>query len=178
MENGDLARAGVGFARLNREHFTISDVFEYDYVPHYLFIHATRESAGKLKLAFRELRQQIAQTTTDLKCAVSFAACQAKLTPALLGFNKAWDEYFKSHELLQEAQLVWSQKDHRQREYDALRQEVKMPSGKIEDYRADLANRRSKQEHEASDNDLFDLYRRDYPASKTGRLIQAIDERV
>jgi hypothetical protein len=178
MENGDLARAGVSFARLNREHFTLSDALEYDYVPHYLFIHATHESAEKLKLAFRELRQQIAETTTDLKCAFSFAACKAKLTPALSDFNNAWNEYFNSHELLQEAQVVWSQKDHRQREYDALRQEVKMPSGKIDDYRADQANRRSKQEHEACDRDLFDIYRRDYPASKTGRLMQAIHERV
>jgi hypothetical protein len=182
MENMDLVRTGPSFARLCKDMYVLEprskqkhsfDTLDYDYVPHYLFVHATRESAERLKLACRELRQQIAATTTDLKCAFSFAQCKARLIPALRSFNEAWQGYVQSHEILTEAQVVWSSQDYRRDEYAAFRAEAKMPPAEFAVYKCDKANRVSEQAHDLAEVMLEKDYRERYPNTKTGRLLTA-----
>lgn len=81
-------------------------------VPHYLFAYAIAQSAGDLKRACRNLRQTLRKTVTDFKCATSFQACQETLIPQLTAFQKAWEAYVQSHELLIEVNGVVSKKDH------------------------------------------------------------------
>jgi hypothetical protein len=177
LENMDLARAGASFTRLNRAALTEEkspfDLFECDYVPHYLFIHATRKSAEKLKLACRELRLQIAQTPTDFKCAFSFAACQTKLRPAFDKFKQAWQEYVQSHELLTENQAVWSFIDYRADEYAALRAETKMPPKKMDEHRR-IKNRPSAQAYDRCQQTVKESYAAVFHRTKTGRILLAL----
>ncbi len=182
LENTDLARMGFSFTRLNKDAFTLEasgkrkfsfDPFEYDYVPHYLFIHATRQSAEKLKLACRELRLQLAQTPVDFKCAFSFALCQKKLRPVFERFNQAWQEYVQSHEILAESQTIWSQVDYRAREYAALRAETKLSSKKADENRR-IKGRPSEQAYDTCQESLKKAYLAKYTGTKTGLLLRAL----
>jgi hypothetical protein len=181
LENEDLVR--IGFYRLSKDFYILNssnkekssfDLFEYNYVPHYLFIHATRESANRLKLACRELRLQIAQTSTDFKCAFSFASCQEKLRPIFEEFNQAWQAYVNSHELLRENQEVWSHSDYRNEEYEALRAETKLSPEKA-DAHCKIADRPSAQAFKKCQEDLASAYIQHHSLSKTGCILKARD---
>jgi hypothetical protein len=185
LENGDLARMGYSFYRLKENAFTLEpsgkekfslDLFEYDYVPHYLFIHATRQSAENLKLACRELRLQIAKTPVDFKCAFSFASCEANLRPVFERFNQAWQEYVHSHELLTEAQMVWSQSDYLHDQYVALRAETKLPPETPEEVRLGI-DRPSAQAFKTCQENLKMAYINQYPDSKTGQFLKALHDK-
>jgi hypothetical protein len=185
LENGDLARMGFGFTRLNKNAFTLDppgkekfsfDLLEYDYVPHYLFIHATQKSAENLKLACRELRLQLAQTPLDFKSAFSFPSCQVKLRPVFERFNQAWQEYVLSHEILSESQMVWSQVDYRAREYAALRGETKLSPEKADEKRR-IKDRPSEQAYDTCQEALKTAYIAKYSATRTGRLLKALHDK-
>lgn len=185
-ENLDLARCGMSFARLSKDMYILEpegkekltlDTLEFDYVPHYLFVDATRKSAGSLKLACRELRQQIAETTTDFKCAFSFASCQEKLRPIFERFERAWNEYAASHELLKENQIVWSQYDYRAEEYAALREETKLSRKEADECRR-KKDRPSEQAYEVCQEVVKKDYIVAHSFSNTGRFLKARDEKV
>jgi hypothetical protein len=183
-ENQDLARCGMSFVRLSKATYVLEsegkekhsfDAFNYDYVPHYLFVNATRRSAKKLKIACRDLRQQIAETTIDFKCALSFASCQQKLRLVFDRFEQAWNAYVASHELLAENQEVWSKVDYRKEEYEALRAETKLSPKKADENRRDK-NRPSELAYDACQANVKAAYLEQYPYSKTGRILKARDE--
>jgi hypothetical protein len=182
LENMDFVRMGHSFLRLSKVDFTSPDnekpsfdLFEYDYVPHYLFIHAIQESAQRLKLACRELRLQIAQAPTDFKCAFSFVSCQEKLRPVFIAFNQAWQEYVQSHELLTEKQEIWSQVDYHAQEYAALMAETKLSSKKAEKNKVN-GGRLSKTTYRTCQDAVKMAYIEEYPLSKTGRLLKVLNE--
>jgi hypothetical protein len=183
LENLDLAKTGISFYRLSKGAYTLElqgeqkhsfDTLEYDYVPHYLFIHVTQPSAEALKLACRDLRQQIAGTTTDFKCAFSFAQCKAKLKPAFTRFSQAWQEYVHAHELLAEAQEVLCRQDYYAEEYQAFRAEAKMPPAEFAIYKHDKDNMRAKHAYDRAQEALAKDYRELHVETKTGHLLKAL----
>ncbi|MBI2811747.1 MAG: hypothetical protein HYX67_13100, partial [Candidatus Melainabacteria bacterium] len=101
-QNGDLSRcAHVGLWRLREEmyigHGGRLDQFEYRFVPHYIFNHATNARSEELKTAMRSYRTTLSSLVVDQKCARSFAVCKEKLLPSLATFNTAWQNYVDSH---------------------------------------------------------------------------------
>lgn len=186
MENQDLARCGISFARLSKDMYVLEpegkekltvNTLDFDYVPHYLFVDAIQARAGDLKLACRELRQQIAKTTTDFKCVFSFASCQEKLRPVFERFYLAWQEYVESHELLIENQKVWSQVDYHAPVYEALRAETRLSSKKADEHRR-KKDRPSVQAYEACQKELTEDYTGVHAFSNTGRFLKARDEKL
>jgi hypothetical protein len=185
-ENLDLARCGISFARLSKDMYVLEpegkekqsfDTYIYGYVPHYLFVDATRKSAKELKLACRELRQQIRETITDFKCGFSFASCQEKLRPVFEEFNRAWGAYAGSHEILSENQVVWSQDDYRKAEYEALRAETKLSPKKADEQRR-IKDRPSQQAYETGQGALKAAYLGAHAFSNTGRILKVRDEKL
>ena len=58
----------AGFDRLNRGKYEEAkiDKRQYDYVPHYIFIFATRTSQDHVKEAVRALRRELIATTHEM----------------------------------------------------------------------------------------------------------------
>ena len=175
-ENQDLNRMGWAFMRLKNASYTVAkgqlDTFEHGYVPHYIFAQAIRQPAEQLKEACRDLRREITGTTSSIKKAFSFGECQTSLNAALRQFNTAWANYVHSHELLTEAQMVFSQHDFRANLYRAYDAESKLNGKKLDETMSD-GNRPSKVVEETTDQEIETAYQTTYAATKTGSFLLA-----
>ncbi len=139
-ENGDLNRSAKwGLYRLSSGMYNYPrhiDQFEHGYVPHYIFIHAIKESSNELKSACRSLRDSLSKITTDMSAATSLGACKKRITPQIERLKACWDLYVQSNELLAELQSVFSQTDHFAKEHQVHHWESYIPPCLQETYRA------------------------------------------
>lgn len=138
-DNGDLNRsARWGLFRLCSgvyDHPTRMDRFENGFVPHYIFIHAIKESSADLKSACRSLRASLSEITTDMSSAASLDACKERISPEIERLKACWDRYVQSHEILTEVQSVFSQADHFAKAHEVHRWESYIPSFLMDAYR-------------------------------------------
>ncbi|MBS0604586.1 MAG: hypothetical protein JSS60_06060 [Verrucomicrobia bacterium] len=193
-ENGDLSRCGSwGLWRLREEMYTVYnererrmsslDRQEFRYVPHYLFIHATAQPASELKTALRQYRAELAAMIIDQKCARSFAACKEKLMPKMQAFHSAWESFAKSHELMKEANAVFSKEDHYKPMYDQGKWEAALSQIPFFEKLYEAYNIH----FHSHSNYWHDYYmgkgyaslkqsmQRDFPASPSARLLRSVE---
>ncbi len=179
-ENFDLRRTvSAGFWRLNSEMYSQLDPIEYNYVPHYLFIHAVQTSSEKLKNAIREFRTEIAATIVDSQCARLFSILKERIIPKLDAFHAAWTDYINSHDVLQEVQAIFSRQDHFCAYYEYFRAQ------NFHSFSALVSNWEEKMKMQKQETCLFDqayesvkhAVLQEFPHTLSGRLLATIERK-
>lgn len=138
----------------------------HQFVPHYIFIDATRDARVGLKTVVRNIRQTLGEVTIGKQSIED-------LRRELLIFKATWDAFIKSHEVLGEAQSYLSQNDFYAPVYDKAKQERTAPFyrrsvKKVDDQTLDNGIKRS----------IEQVYLRGQPLTPTGRIFQNLREKA